>query len=384
VQSRWASFENPKRGKGAGGWENKGAKGHPYETFPAGDVKTLLDVEGHAGIVQRIWITIPDRDPKTLRSLRLDMYWDGEEKPAVSVPLGDFFGHTHGDMSAFENALFSSPEGRSFNCFIPMPFRDGARITVTNEGERVRMFFYDVEYSLVDRLPADALYFHAYWHRENPTTLEKDFAFLPRVEGRGRFLGVHFGVYTNPRDTGWWGEGEVKAYLDGDGDLPTIVGTGTEDYIGTGWGQGEYVNRTQGCWTADEKGGRFAMYRYHLDAPIYFHTGARVTIQQLGGSFHEDVLAMMDAGVPIKPVTIGNTKLYQLRKLLDEDPPADLRDPALARSWTNYWRQDDVCATALFYLDRPSSALPALQPVAERIADLREATKEDDAKGPGE
>lgn len=384
VESRWASFENPKGLRGEGAQENQGGKGHPYETFPTGDVKTLMDVSDSAGIIHRIWITIPDRSQKDLRSLRLEMFWDGEDKPAVSVPLGDFFGHLNGDMATFENGLFSSPEGRSFNCFVPMPFKKGAKITLTNEGTRVRMLFYDVEYTLQKKMPKDALYFHAFWHRENMTTREKDFEFLPKVEGKGRFLGVHFGVYTHPEDLGWWGEGEVKMFLDGDGEFPTIVGTGTEDYVGTGWGQGEYINRTQGCWVSDQDVGRYSLYRYHLDAPIFFHEELRVTMQQMGGTFHEDVMKMIDAGLPIKPVTVGSTKTYTLSHLLDKDKDMDLRDSEIQRNWTNYWRQDDFCSTAYFYLDQPTNNLPELQHRAERIEDLREAKKEDEKKGPGE
>ncbi|MBI1228450.1 MAG: DUF2961 domain-containing protein [Bacteroidetes bacterium] len=178
-QPRWATFENPKAARGAGGMENQSAKGHAFEPIEAGASATLLEVKG-TGIVQRIWLSVSDRSPEMLRSLRLEMFWDGEKKPAVSVPLGDFFSISHGQTMPFENALFSSPEGRSFNCFIPMPFRTGARIVVTNDSpKRLDMFFYDVDFQLVESLPADALYFHCHWRRELRAELGKASEQLP-------------------------------------------------------------------------------------------------------------------------------------------------------------------------------------------------------------
>ena len=122
TETRWSSFENPSAGKGSGGSENKKAKGHPSENIAPGETKVLLNVKG-TGIIQRMWMTINDRSPAMLRSLRLEMYWDDQTKPAVSVPLGDFFGVGLGRKVSFQNALFSDPEGRSFTCYIPMPYR---------------------------------------------------------------------------------------------------------------------------------------------------------------------------------------------------------------------------------------------------------------------
>src|SRR5450432_453573 len=135
LDTRWASFENLAAAKGQGGAEKRGAKGHAFNVLRSGDVQTLLNVAG-AGEVSRIWITLPQRDPEMLRALRLDMYWDGAATPAVSVPLGDFFGAILGRAVPFESELIADPEGRSFNCYIPMPFRKGARITLKNEASR--------------------------------------------------------------------------------------------------------------------------------------------------------------------------------------------------------------------------------------------------------
>ncbi len=196
---RWASPENPKGAPGQGGQENRGAKGHPFDTIRAGQSLTLADIRG-SGVIRRMWITIGDRSPQMLRALRLEMFWDGAAAPAVAVPFGDFFGPGLGQTTSFENALFSSPEGRSFNAVVPMPFRTAARIVLTNDSATdLTRVFYDVDYTLGARHGADVLYFHAAWRRERPTTMLRDFEILPRVEGRGRYLGASVGVITDPR-----------------------------------------------------------------------------------------------------------------------------------------------------------------------------------------
>src|SRR4030095_6689427 len=135
ADSRLSSFENPNGVKGNGGKTNQGAKGNAFEWMKAGETKTLLNTTGE-GTIRRIWMTI-DQNPLKLRSLRLQMFWDGESKPAVDVPMGDFFVYNLGKSIAFQSALFSSGEGRSFNCYIPMPFKKGAKILLINEGKEV-------------------------------------------------------------------------------------------------------------------------------------------------------------------------------------------------------------------------------------------------------
>ncbi|MDI3521768.1 MAG: hypothetical protein PWR04_1756 [Anaerophaga sp.] len=174
VHTYWSSFENMNGVKGEGGKENKGAKGHPADQIKAGQTVTLLNVEG-AGIIRRIWMTINDCSLEMMRSLRIDMYWDGVDKPAVSAPLGDFFGIGLGRKVAFQNALFADPEGRSFNCFIPMPFKTVAKVTITNESvKNLDALFFDIDWTKHTKLTEETLYFHAYWNRENPTTLGQD------------------------------------------------------------------------------------------------------------------------------------------------------------------------------------------------------------------
>ena len=292
VETRWASFENPLAQKGVGAIENKGFKGHPFDFLEARETKTLLRVSG-SGEIRRMWFTLDSQDPEALRSLRLQIYWDDASSPAVDVPFGDFFVAILGRTAAFENALFANPEGRSFVCYIPMPFRKGAAVRITNESnKKVTRLFYDIDILETKHWNPDSLYFHAVWRREQKSVLGHDFEILPRVQGDGRFIGTHVGVIVNQQNTGWWGEGVVKFYLDGDSAHPTLAGTGTEDYIGTGWGQAVFLGRFQGCILADQKTGQFGFYRYHLPDPVYFHHDIRVTISQLGGENRSKVVAM--------------------------------------------------------------------------------------------
>ena len=367
--THWTSPETRDAPRGEGGRENQGAKGHPYDTIRAGQSLILADIQG-AGTIRRIWITVENRTPVMLRSLRLDMFWDGATQPAVSVPLGDFFGAALGQTVAFENALFSSPEGRSFNTIVPMPFRRSARLVLTNESaiDQPRVF-YDVDYTL-GAPPDDMLYFHAYWRRERPTTLGKDFRILPALTGRGRYLGTVVGVRTDPSygDT-WWGEGEIKMALNAGAAQETLVGTGTEDYIGTGWGQAAYTHRYQGSPIADGKTRRWTFYRWHVPDPIFFDTSCEVSWQQIGGAAKADVVKMLAAGVALRPISIDPKDRASFVKLLDRPAPA-VDSPGLPDGWVNFYRRDDVSATVYLYLDSPTSAAPRLAPVADRVADL--------------
>jgi len=281
VDSRLSSFENPNGQKGQGGKTNKTAKGSAFEVVNPGEIKTLLNVNGE-GIIQRIWLTI-DQNPLKLRSLRFQFFWDGNIKPAVDVPMGDFFGFNLGKRVAFQSALFSSGEGRSFNCYIPMPFRKGAKVLLINDGKEPVKLFYDVDFSL-QKISAGALYFHAYWTRQMTSKLGDDFLILPKTTGKGRFLGMTVGVNTDSSySKSWWGEGEVKMFLDGDSQYPTIVGTGTEDYIGSAWGLGTFTNTYQGCTVASDSTRQFNFYRWHIPDPIFFNKGIKVVLQQIGG-----------------------------------------------------------------------------------------------------
>ncbi len=359
-----------KRGQGRGRAREQGREGHAFDTIPAGAALTLADIHG-AGIIDRMWITTEDRSPEMLRGLRLDIFWDGATRPAVSVPLGDFFGAGAGALVPMETALLASPEGRSYVSYVPMPFRTSARVVVTNEsGKQLNLIFWDVNYRQMRTVPREALYFHAYWSRQRSTDPSHAFQVLPRVEGRGRFLGSIVTTFTDPAyGNTWWGDGEAKVYLDGDAVLPTLVGTGTEDYIGTGWGQGGYVNRFQGSLVADEPHGRWTYYRFHVPDPIFFDHDVRIDLQQIGGTPKERVIEMLKAGVKLTPVTIDPGQRPGFRQLLSSG--ARVTDAGLPSGWTNFYRSDDVSAVAFFYLDRPVSGLAALPPAGDRLSGLR-------------
>lgn len=367
LEARWNSPENKNGEKGSGGKENYGAKGRAYESIPPGASLELLNVN-QAGIINRIWITINDRSPEMLRALKIEMFWDNESIPAVSVPFGDFFGVGLGRTTTFQNELFANPEGRSFNCFIPMPFKKAARIVITNESKMIlKNIFYDVDYSLLKKWNNDYLYFHAYWYRDTATALTKDFEILPNVNGRGRYLGTNIGVSANPvYKKSWFGEGEVKIYLDGDSDFPTLNGTGTEDYIGTAWGQGKFINNYTGCSVADDSLLQWAFYRFHIPDPIYFKSACKITIQQIGGDMTDNVALYQREKAPLIPVTTDTGKIiqqYQKDNVLHVDA-------SVPKGWTNFYRSDDVSSTAYFYFDRPSSNLPVLQSSDIRIYNL--------------
>jgi hypothetical protein len=357
IQTRWASAENPSAEKGGACRENDGRKRRPCIALKAGESATLLDVQATSGTVRRIWVTINDRSPKMLRGIRFEAFWDNSATPAISSPLADFFSLGLGQMATFHSALFASPEGRSFNCYAPMPFRSGARICVHNETDvNLDSFFYEVDCTIGGDHPETTTYLHAHWRRENPTTVLRDYEILPDVQGRGRFLGCNVGVIADTRAyfKSWWGEGEVKVFLDGDTSNPTLCGTGTEDYIGTGWGQGQYAGLYQGCHVADHDNLRYCFYRLHVPDPIWFQQSARVTIQQLGCWDPTSLRQMADAGT----------------ELVHGSAAVDVQARIEEKGWGLFERQDDWSSCAWFYLDRTESGLPPLPPAAERYAGL--------------
>ncbi len=355
VGTRWYSFENPEGGRGEGGKAQAGRKGAANRTIQPGERAVLADVAG-PGVVRRVWLTVPGK-VEALRGWVVRMYWDGQDWPSVEAPLQDFFGLPFARQVPFESALFSNPEGRSFNCFVPMPFRKRALLTVTNESPSEAMLFYDVDVTVGDALPEDVGYFHARYRRENPTTPKRDFEVLPRVEGRGRYLGANVGIRTTDhRRPLWFGEGELKVYLDDDREWPTLAGTGTEDLVGSAWGLGRFDHLYQGAPLTEEKDGVWGFYRYHVPDPVYFARAVRVTLQQIAGG-----------------------TVAQLRALPKERWPELVRShqrfeaptsPAGGGAWENFESPQDVCATAYWYQTLPSPHWPSLDAYPDRVKDL--------------
>nr|MDD6335348.1 DUF2961 domain-containing protein [bacterium] len=214
-------------------------------------------------------------------NLIVRMYWDNCPHPSVEAPLLDFFCICHGRAAPLITQMLYVQDGRGFNCWFPMPFRTHARITIENDsGIDVTMLFYQVDYSLGDDIgPEDGL-FHARFRRDNPCPMGQDYV-LCDIEGCGQYVGTVLGVRSLYNDF-WWGEGEIKAYIDSDTALPTICGTGTEDYMGSAWGLSPVQTPLQGAPVVDREAGLYSLYRFHLHDPIRFTKRLKLTIQQIG------------------------------------------------------------------------------------------------------
>ncbi|MBM3188115.1 MAG: DUF2961 domain-containing protein [Chloroflexi bacterium] len=259
----------------------RGWKIRPCITLEPGTTTTLADVEG-PGVIQHIWITVR---PAAYRSCVLRMYWDDEQAPSVEVPLGDFFANVHGlryNVTSLPIAV--NPSG-GFNSYWPMPFRKRVRITIENGyWEAIQGFFYQITYALGEVSP-DAAYLHAQWRRAMTTRAYPEHVLLDGVRGQGHYVGTVMGW--SQFSNGWWGEGEIKFYIDGDSEFPTICGTGTEDYFGGAWGFGgeTYSTAFLGYPLYRKEPGevpQHGLYRWHIMDPIRFQKDLKVTMQALG------------------------------------------------------------------------------------------------------
>jgi hypothetical protein len=311
-----------------------GWKISPCISLAPGETTVIADIAG-PGIIQHIWMTV---DPRRWRSLVLRMSWDDGATPAVEVPLGDFFCSGWSEFAQVSSQMVAVNPHGGFNCYWPMPFHRRATITIENLASEPTNLYYQVDYALGDQKP-DALYLHARWRR-SAAVHDGVHEILPRVAGRGRYVGTYLAWQSN--SPGWWGEGEVKMYLDDDGEFPTICGTGTEDYFGGAWdfsvpGTGyvpfttpylgfHQVIRPDGQYRSQQ---RFGMYRWHVADSVAFRSGIRVEVQALG-----------------QGPALGNGGSIRYRKL-----------------------RDDIASTALFYLDRPDGQTDAV-PQAFGIIDL--------------
>jgi Protein of unknown function (DUF2961) len=266
-----------------------------------GETLTLLDEAG-PGLISHVWVTIASDDPHHLKALVLRMYWDGEGTPSVEAPIGDFFGLGLGEYFLYQSTPLMVGSDKALNSFFPMPFQKHARITVTNEGsEKTDAFYYNIDYrSYPKPLPADELYFHAQYRQAAPNkgwtnqwqsndaalvndkkNLNGDGNYVwMEATGRGHFVGVTMSVLEN--QDGWWGEGDDMFFVDGE-KLPSINGTGSEDYFLGAWDFGNHAF-SYGLFGAPVKGeevagGRSSVYRFHLDSPITFTKSLRATIE---------------------------------------------------------------------------------------------------------
>ena len=280
LATRWITFENPAGGRGVGGRAASklgiGRKGSPARVIEPGEGVQLCEVEG-PGTIRHFWCTTTP-DPQVLRSLVVRAWFDEQEHPSLECPLGDLMGFAHGKVMPYVSAAHSVGAKGALNLWLPMPFLSRARLTLHNDGDLAVPFFFQIAMTLGDKHEKDVGRLHACFRRENPTTLGRDFELQPMRQGCGRFLGTVIGV--RALHDFWWGEGEVKVYLDGDEAFPTLCGTGAEDFVGLSWEMQQTPFLYHG---ASLHQGRFtSMYRWHLPDPVLWQKEARVTIQQIG------------------------------------------------------------------------------------------------------
>lgn len=300
AKSRSISPENFTGAKGQGGMATEGTGkecardlGQGWKVSPSVIVKaqtnfTLGEIEG-PGVIQHIWMTC---FPSHWRSLVLRIYWDDEEQASVETPIGDFFCNGWCERSNVNSLPIAVNPAGGMNSYWEMPFRKSAKLVVENISEEDAVLYYQIDYSLCS-VPDNAAYFHAQFRRSNPLPYKEVHTILDGVKGKGHYVGTYIAWGVN--NNGWWGEGEVKFYLDGDKDFPTMCGTGTEDYFGGAWNwehpKGEYgiystpflgmhqVIKPDGLYRSQQ---RFGMYRWHIMDPIRFDEDLRVTVQALG------------------------------------------------------------------------------------------------------
>ncbi len=299
ARTRSISAENPTGEKGKGGMAEadpngaarelgRGWKCRPCAPIAPLEVLTIAEIDG-PGAIQSLWFTGTNS-----RDFIIRIYWDGQEWPSVEAPVPDFFASPWLQLEyAPVNSLpVAVNPVRGLNCFWEMPFRKHCRITLENRNPvKAGGCFHQVNYTLTD-VPDDVAYFHAQFRRVNPLPYAQDYTILDAVKGRGHYVGTSMGYGIN--NNGWWGEGEIKFFMDGDEEFPTICGTGTEDYFGGAWDweiNNEYLTystpflgmhqviRPNGTYQSQH---RHAMYRWHVMDPIRFESDLRVTMQSLG------------------------------------------------------------------------------------------------------
>ena len=302
AQTRSISAENFRGEKGKGGMATEGTGanaarelGQGWKVSPSISIKpqevgTLGEIHG-SGAIQHIWMTLHGN----WRFSILRMYWDGESTPSVEVPLGDFFASGWGKFAPITSLAVCVNPAVGLNSYWEMPFRKSARITLENLDDKNSVLYYQIDYTLTD-VPADAGYFHAQFRRSNPLPYKTDHVILDGVKGWGQYVGTY--IAWGSHSTGWWGEGEIKFFIDGDSKFPTICGTGTEDYFcGSGGFEAgpenarhyqefttpytglSQVIRPDGLFDSQQ---RFSLYRWHIMDPVRFGQDLKVTIQALG------------------------------------------------------------------------------------------------------
>jgi len=301
VRTRSISAENPTGEKGKGGMAipklndpylphadfsielGQGWKVRPFLKPKSGETVTLMDVEG-PGIIQHIWIATEPTWQGHGRACILRFYWDDEETPSVEVPMTDFFAVGHDIFAAVNSLAVTVIPASALNCYWPMPFRKRARITFTNESKKdLHLLAFQITYAETE-VPENAAYFHAQWRRAVTEFSNPDYTIVDNIKGKGKYVGT-FLAWTQLSE-GWFGEGEIKFFIDGDKEFPTICGTGTEDYFCGSYCFPDTYSTAYVGNVLEHKGEngppKWSLYRWHIMDPIYFDEDLRVTIQALG------------------------------------------------------------------------------------------------------
>lgn len=302
AQTRSISPENFTGEKGMAGMSTNGPAKHaardlgqgwkvsPFIVVPARGTVTLGEISG-SGAIQQIWMTPAPLDKTRFNILRF--YWDGEKTPSVEVPLGDFFACGWGKFCQINSMPVCVNPGSAFNCYWVMPFRKGAKVTLENLDEKPMRLYYQINYTLTD-VPADTGTFHAQFRRVPQVGDKPEVTILDGVKGRGQYVGTY--LAWEVRSPGWWGEGEIKFFMDGDKTFPTICGTGTEDYFCGSYNFENHETKKYQTFSTPyaglpqvlppdvvyQPGQRFGLYRWHVVDPIRFKQDLKVTIQTLG------------------------------------------------------------------------------------------------------
>ncbi len=285
----------------------QGWKVNPYVNINANEEFVMAEIEG-AGAIQHIWMT----PTGNRRFSIIRMYWDDEKEPSVECPIGDFFANGWGEYAHVNSLPVCVNPGSAFNCYWVMPFRKKCKITLSNIDDKPMRLYYQIDYTLT-AVPDDAAYFHAQFRRTNPLPFKNVYTIIDGIKGQGQFVGTYmcWGVHNN----GWWGEGEIKFYMDGDHEFPTICGTGTEDYFcgsynfhvrdpasnaGDEIGYREFTTAYAGLPQVIRPDGqyrsqmRFGLYRWHIVDPVRFEKDLKITIQALGWRSGHGYLPLQD------------------------------------------------------------------------------------------
>ena len=308
AQTRSVSPENftGEKGKGGMATEGTGARaarelGQKWKVSPsvrikAGQTFVMADIKG-SGAIQHIWMTPTGNNRFNI----LRFYWDDEETPSIECPAGDFFACGMGQYTTVSSLAVCVNPGSGFNCYWLMPFRKGFKITMTNIDEKDMVLYYQIDYTLTE-IPADMGYLHAQFRRVNPLPYKQDYTILDGVRGQGQYVGTYMTWGSN--SPGWWGEGEIKFFMDGDDEFPTICGTGTEDYFCGSYGfhkpgtreYQEFVTPYAGMPQVikSKEQPRFSLYRWHIMDPIRFEKDLKVTMQALGWKSEGRYLPLQD------------------------------------------------------------------------------------------